>query len=284
MSWRGVGCFGASVLVGVALLAGGVLYATFSGMGAIEDQRVLSNGAIVLQDGYVSMFLVPLADRTFALVDVGNDPAGAAVDRVLAARRAVRDDVKVILLTHAHPDHVAACGGFEDARIYVMRDELKLLRGEVAAGGPLPRLLGARESACRRDRVVAVEDGAVVPLGGGRVARAMALPGHTAGSAAWWIDGVLFLGDAADADAEGRVTPAKWLFSDDQRRAARSLRELAARVRATGLQVDALAFSHTGVLDGVEPLLAYEASREGAPPKALRRGAPSEAADLPPPE
>jgi glyoxylase-like metal-dependent hydrolase (beta-lactamase superfamily II) len=264
MNWRAIGCLGMSLMGLLALVVGGVVYASFAGGGTIEDQRVLPSGAIVLKDGYVSVFLVPLPDDTYALVDVGNDPTGAQIDRALTARGAVRDDVKAILLTHGHPDHVAACDGFEDARIYAMRDELPLLRGDAAPKGPLTRMMGAHESRCPRDRLIPIEDGALVPLADELVARAFAMPGHTTGSAAWWIDGVLFLGDAGDADDEGQVHPAKWIFSDDQRRATRSLTDLAERIRTTGLRVDTLAFSHTGVVDGVEPLLAFGTSKPAA--------------------
>lgn len=262
MSWRGLGCAGVSALGLVGVLVAAVGYASFAGVRPIEDQRVLPNGAVVLKDGYVSVALLPLPDGTYALIDSGNDPAGAAIDRALTARRAVRDDVKAILVTHGHPDHLAACGGFEDARIYVMRDEVRLLRGEVAPQGPIPRLLGARESRCPLDQLVPVEDGAVVALGGGAmVARAFAMPGHTAGSAAWWIGGVLFLGDAADADVDGNLHTAKWLFSDRQRRATRSLLDLAERIGSSDLRVDAMVFSHTGVLEGVAPLMAFAEAR-----------------------
>ncbi|MEZ4239424.1 MAG: MBL fold metallo-hydrolase [Myxococcota bacterium] len=261
MNWRAVGCLGVSAVGFVGVLLALLLAFTFVGAGEIEDQQPLPNGGVVLRDGYVSVYLLPLAGGGYALVDTGNDDSGAVIDRALLARGAVRDDVKAILLTHAHPDHVAACAGFEDADIDVMRDELPLLYGEVAPKGPLPRMFGAHSSPCPRSQVVPVEDGAVVTLAPGVTARAFAVPGHTAGSAAWYVDGVLFLGDAADADRDGRLTTAKWLFSDHQRQATRSLVSLAERVRATQLPVQAMAFSHSGTIAGGEPLQAFAASR-----------------------
>lgn len=239
----------------------GVMASTFMGNGAIVDGKMLPDGGVIVQDGYVSLALLPAPglDRGFVLVDAGNDPAGVAIDRALTERGAVRDDVAAILVTHGHPDHTAACGGFPNAKVYALQAEAPLMRGEVAARGPLPRMFGAAASSCAPDQMVWVADGEHVRIGDLDV-RPFAVPGHTAGSAAWYVDGVVFFGDAADASAEGELTVAKWVFTDDQALATRSLTALSRRLTKDALPVSMLVFSHTGTLDGIAPLTAFAAA------------------------
>ncbi len=83
------------------------------------------------------------------------------------------------------------------------------------------------------------------------------MPGHTAGSAAYLADGVLFLGDSASARKDGALVPAVGLFSDDAAQNHAALKALGARLQSGGLRVDALAFAHSGPLSGLKPLLDY---------------------------
>lgn len=252
--WRWLGVL-VLLLGGLVAVPVAVLIATFAPNAPLIDGQQLPNGGTVVVDGYVSVSLVPAGDGTYVLVDAGNDPAGAAIDRALEGVGASRRDVSAILITHGHSDHVAACGGFPDAKIFALKPEMPLLAGQVAPKGPLPRLLGPH-SACPIERIVPVLDGSTIPVGSRRL-QALALPGHTEGSTAWWIDGVLFLGDAADVSRSGTLTPAKWVFSDDQRRATASLEALATRITASGLPIDAVVCSHSGVLEGSAALLAH---------------------------
>ncbi len=49
---------------------------------------------------------MPLSDREVALIDAGNDVQGKALLAELSRRGLSPDDVKVILLTHGHADHI----------------------------------------------------------------------------------------------------------------------------------------------------------------------------------
>ncbi|HHO50321.1 MAG TPA: MBL fold metallo-hydrolase [Deltaproteobacteria bacterium] len=260
--WRWLGVL-VILIGGLVVVPAMILIVTFSSNGPLVDGQVLPNGGIVVVDGYVSVALVPTGEGSYVLVDTGNDPAGAAIDRALQRLGASRGDVAAILITHGHPDHLGACGGFPDAKIFALKAEMPLLEGRVAAGGPLPRLLGPA-SLCPTERIVPVLDGSTMQLGTLRL-QALAMPGHTAGSTAWWIDGVLFFGDAADARSDGTVSPAKWIFSDDQPQATASLERLAAYVAESGLRVDAMAFSHSGVIVGSAPLLSLAGASTPAP-------------------
>jgi glyoxylase-like metal-dependent hydrolase (beta-lactamase superfamily II) len=77
--------------------------------------------------------------------------------------------------------------------------------------------------------------------------RVFAVPGHTAGSAAYLVNGVLMLGDAADAGSDGHVKGSPWLFSKNHAQDRASLSRLAMRLAGEG-SVQAIVFAHSGVL------------------------------------
>jgi glyoxylase-like metal-dependent hydrolase (beta-lactamase superfamily II) len=231
---------------------------TFSGMGRIEGGRTLLGSATVVKDGYVSAFMIEIDPDSVALVDTGNDAEGKAIRAELRRRGLGPEAVEIILLTHGHPDHTAACHLFPNATVYADGDEFPLLTGRVGSRGPLTQLFGPMPSTCTNVRPV--KDGDEVPIGT-RLARVFAVPGHTSGSAAWLVDGVLYLGDAADASSSGNMLSAKWAFTDNPARARRSLISLAEKV--DDLDVRMLAFSHSGVLVGSRALAEYADANRG---------------------
>jgi hypothetical protein len=68
---------------------------------------------------------------------------------------------------------------------------------------------------------------------------------------------VLFLGDSAGSSKDGKILPAPWQFSDDPAQNRASLMALAERLRPSAAEVKALVPAHSGVLRGLEPLLAF---------------------------
>lgn len=89
--------------------------------------------------------------------------------------------------------------------------------------------------------------------------RVFSLPGHSRGSAAYLVNGVLFLGDSADATKDGKLVAAKWPVTEDPAQNRASLKTLAARLKPE--EVKHLVFSHTGVLPGYAPLQAFAADQ-----------------------
>ncbi len=207
---------------------------------------VVGTGIEVVQDGYTTVGLLSLGEGRYALVDAGNDPTGKPILDALAAHGAGPDAVDAILLTHAHPDHVAACAVFPKAVTYVGSAELPYLHGERAYQGPLPRLFGPKRADC--PNVQPVADLETLNLGGSRIT-AWSVPGHTAGSTAWSVGDTLFVGDAATSRAKGPVLGPPWVFSDDLGTADASLRSLASRLPAVPTRVVP---AHTGVVSGAD--------------------------------
>jgi glyoxylase-like metal-dependent hydrolase (beta-lactamase superfamily II) len=172
------------------------------------------------------------------LVDTG---AFGGAARILAAldRLGLRpDDLKQIVLTHWHPDHMANAA--ELRRLTGALIAIHELDAPVLAGIERPakgrRMMGLLLRLFRVGPVVAdvtLRSGDVV--GGLEVIH---VPGHTAGSIALRRgDGVLFSGDALLADRKGHLQPPDAGLSLDPARAAASaatLRSLGSRLVLAG--------------------------------------------------
>jgi glyoxylase-like metal-dependent hydrolase (beta-lactamase superfamily II) len=240
-----------ALLMLLAIIGVGILVATtFMGRQSIPDGLEI-NGLHIVKDGIVSICVLPLASGDVALFDAGNDKSGRAILAELSRLGLGPGDVRTIFLTHGHPDHIAAVPLFPDAQVMALSDEVGVAEGRVSPGGPAMRFMPVKLTGVKIHR--ALHDGEVVDLGTAKV-QVFAVPGHTAGSAAYLVNGILMLGDAADADSHGRVKGSPWLFSKDRAQDRESLRRLAMRLAGQG-GVQALVFSHSGVLkQGIEPL------------------------------
>ncbi len=244
----------AVVLVLLIALPVGALVLTMARLGSVQDGAVLEGATRVVKDGYVSLYVLETGPGKVALVDAGVDTEGKALLAELSRRGLTADAVEAIFLTHGHTDHVSAVARFPKAHVYALAVEAPLVEGRGKGLGPVNRFLPQRDTGARITHPVA--DGDVVTVGDIPV-RVFAIPGHTPGSAAYLARGVLFLGDSADASKEGRVVPAAYIFSDDQARNRDSLKQLAARLEPFAPEVRVLAFSHSGTLNGFEPLRAF---------------------------
>lgn len=236
------------------LALGIVLYRTFDGIAPLVDGARIGPATTVV-DGYVASFLLEAGDGQVVLIDAGQEEDAAPI--LAALRRAGHDadDVTAVLLTHGHSDHRGGLGRFPNAALYAHEDELPLLRGEVSARGPVTQLSG-RQAPLRIQHPV--RDGQELTLGALHV-RALHVPGHTAGSLAWLVDDVLFMGDNGHSMQNGDIEPAPWIFTDDTSQNRDSLAALAERVDALSVPVETLVFSHSAPLSGTAPLTAFAA-------------------------
>lgn len=233
-----------------------VLAATFMGRQSITDGAD-ADGFRIVKDGIVSVGVIPVSDREVALVDAGNDGKATAILAELSRRHLGPDAVTTILITHGHPDHTGGVLMFPKAQVVALEAEKPLVEGRAGAKGPLTRLFPARPTGIVVTKTV--NDGDTLMLGPHQV-RVFAVPGHTGGSAAYLVDGVLFMGDAADAKGDGTIIGAPWVFSDSQPQDRASLVSLDERLTRENVPVKALAFSHSGlIVGGRAPLDAYAA-------------------------
>ena len=76
------------------------------------------------------------------------------------------------------------------------------------------------------------------------------------------VNDVLIMGDTAQSYKDGSLTPVAEKYADDPALAEQSLVEFAQRVSHRDSEIEFIAFSHSGPLSGLEPLLAYASSKE----------------------
>jgi glyoxylase-like metal-dependent hydrolase (beta-lactamase superfamily II) len=212
------------------------------------------------------------------LVDAGlpgSAPALAAAVRHTGHRPA---DVRRLVLTHFHPDHMGAAAdvaAWGDVQVLAHHADAPFIRA--AGAGPAPDLAdwerpihervmrplaaqapGPPLVAPRIDRELT--DGDEPGFGDGAVT--VAVPGHTPGSIACYLPrhGVLFTGDAAARREDGTVICG--IFNVNRPQAAESLRRLAT------LDVTIACFGHGEPLTS-NATAALRAATERLPPTEL---------------
>jgi glyoxylase-like metal-dependent hydrolase (beta-lactamase superfamily II) len=208
--------------------------------------------------------------RGVVLVDTGAVGNGETVAAALKDWGLDRGSLRLVLLTHWHPDHTGSAseiGRWPGVDVGVHRADAPVVRGTQTGTPPVltpaEEVLHAQIAAtglpdaprARVDREL--DDGSV--LGGAHV---VATPGHTDGSAAYWFpeSGLLCTGDTA-ANHEGAVILGP--FNVDRARAAESFRLLGRFDAAV------VGFGHGPALVGTDTKLLREAASATTVPDPL---------------
>lgn len=162
------------------------------------------------------------ATRTCAVIDPGQK-----AEQILEAVRELGYEVKMILLTHGHYDHVMAVPRIVEqtgAPVYIHRRDQWLLEcdevlryGTRAEGYTVPQIHGF------------LEDGQVLTLGSLSI-RVLHTPGHTAGCCIFLCEDAMFSGDTLFQECCGR-TDLETGSTDDILRSLRRLAQLEGNYR-----------------------------------------------------
>ncbi len=150
------------------------------------------------------------------------DPGEWTEELENACREVGLDNIKYILLTHGHFDHIYGLDKAKeltDALIAISRQDAPMLQNTVQnASG----LVGTRIS-CRSKPDVLLEDGDEIELGLLKI-KVIATPGHTKGSVCFLCGDVLISGDTMFNCGNGRTD----LYGGDDHELMMSFRKLAA--------------------------------------------------------
>jgi hydroxyacylglutathione hydrolase len=252
--FKSIGVLVLVLAVGIAWL----LVVTFLGRRATLDRQEFDRTRVIAA-GLSSVGVVPTRDGRVVLIDAGGDATGESILKELSALGLGADAVGAILLTHGHPDHTAAIGQFPRAQVMALGAAVPLVEGSAGSRGPVTRLFPVKPTGVKVAGVL--RDGDAMTFGDTRI-RVYAVPGHTAGSAAYLVDDVLFLGDSADVTTNGSLQGAPWIFSDSQTENRASLVRLAHRLAADRVDVTAIVPSHSGYTAGLAPLTDFARANE----------------------
>jgi glyoxylase-like metal-dependent hydrolase (beta-lactamase superfamily II) len=243
------------VVVLVALVAG-LFWYLFGGLQAQTAGLSLGPGAQPVYDGFSTVFLLDAGDGKVVLIDAGNDTAGKAILDALQKKSASPDNVTAIFITHAHPDHDAAIALFPKATVYAMKREVPVAQGKEAYQSALSKVTG-KYNPHPFEVAHPLENGEKVTVGNLEVT-AFDTPGHTQGSGAYLVQGVLYLGDAAMINTNHEIIGPSKAFSDDPAEGVASLKHLAEELQPRADEVKVLATAHTGGVAGFAPLAAVK--------------------------
>jgi glyoxylase-like metal-dependent hydrolase (beta-lactamase superfamily II) len=193
--------------------------------------------------------------------------AKAAFDTPLVARRldAELEGVDLVILGHAHEDHLAGLGRLPHARVLAPEGDLAAVQswdGLARHYGYAPQVLAQMKTKIEREfhyvprpDAAGYRDGATWELGGARV-RAFHMPGHTTGHTVLLVEpeGIAFIGDidlSSFGPYYGDATSSLAAF----RRTLRAVADIPASLWVTS--------HHKGVIAGRETFLALLAAYAG---------------------
>ncbi|MCO4745233.1 MAG: MBL fold metallo-hydrolase [Proteobacteria bacterium] len=185
---------------------------------------------------FTSSFVAETRDGV-VLIDTGYSKTAKPIARHLEGRGLSLSDVKHVVITHGHSDHVRALHLFDEATVYAHADEVERIAVEGPEGGVVDQTLA---------------NGQIVSIGGLGI-EVFHVPGHTAGNLVLLSEGVLLTGDTAMSYKNGTVGPAPARYADDPDQARRELLALRDRLRGRVDSIDSVVFAHSGGLTDMGP-------------------------------
>lgn len=183
-----------------------------------------------------------IVEDELTLIDAGHRGSIVMLRRYLARLGRGMSDIRRIVCTHGHPDHIggvheiARASGAQVLMHPADMERLRIRLGQVFTGRPRPGAIIAFLTRAPAD-ATPLADGDVVPALGGL--RVIHTPGHTPGSICLYSPTrrLVIVGDILQR-LHGTITYPNQLFTDDMQLARRSIGRLAE------LDIETILFSH----------------------------------------
>jgi len=204
-----------AILIGIAAIITGIMFLKFKS--ALETLKPMETGMIfddifVVGDDYANIFFIKDSAQ-YIVIDCGNNAAMVADE--MKKLGISPNDVIAVLLTHTDADHICALELFENANLYMSREEVQMINGTKS------KFMWFGNSIPRTDYIL-LEDREVVWIGNVKV-EGILVPGHTTGLMAYLInDKYMFTGDILSLK-EGKMAPIPKIFNMDTKQAIQSM-------------------------------------------------------------
>jgi glyoxylase-like metal-dependent hydrolase (beta-lactamase superfamily II) len=202
------------VIIGILALAmGGLILRNISVASkfpTMETGHIVDNISVV-KDDFANFFIIKDSAQ-YIVIDCGNNPA--IVTEQMEKLGINPDDVVAVFLTHTDGDHVGALSLFDKAKLYMSKEEEKMINGTKS------RFLWFGNLLPRTDYIL-LDDREIVQIGNLKF-EAFLVPGHTSGTTAYLVnDKYLFTGDIASLK-DGKIAPIPAFIDMDAKQAVKS--------------------------------------------------------------
>jgi hydroxyacylglutathione hydrolase len=157
----------------------------------------ITDNVWAVNDKFVNVFVIANGSK-YIVIDAGSNVQH--VESELEMLKISPDDVEAVLLTHTHPDHIAAASIFKNATIYVSAFEADKIADR---------------------QLIKLNSDTIFKIGQTEIT-AISTPGHTPGSVSYVVDKqYLFTGDAFSL-SEGKVSRPNAQYTKDMPVAVKS--------------------------------------------------------------
>lgn len=164
-------------------------------------------------------------EKGVILIDSGIDKKAVAIKAELKKMGLKPKDVRHILLTHGHSDHISGTLAFPNAKVWIGPGETALIHRNVPVGGLFQRTMAKfSPKVLPPQKLHELRDGQSLAVDGESF-RVLHTPGHTRGSVVYLWGDVLFSGDTLMWSKQG-VGFLPSLLMEDTNQAFESLRKL----------------------------------------------------------
>jgi glyoxylase-like metal-dependent hydrolase (beta-lactamase superfamily II) len=222
-----------------------------------EEPLQVTRRILRMRNLFTEIYGARVGDKVI-LFDAGIDSNGSALDTLLGALEAKREDVSDIFLTHGHFDHVAAAPLCKNARVHVGAADVSMLAGRSPQEPVAARWFAKILPAANIFAQAPYEGREEIVLSDGTKITAIPLPGHTPGSYVLHWEGVLFAGDSVQIN-DGELQFAMPAFTVDSEANKRGVKALQGQL--AGLEIGVICTGHQACIADAESHLEAIAKR-----------------------